>query len=726
MATGWGAAVAASIAAATAAEGSDEEEPISTWSAAVEDSACVSCIGQGGPASRAENDGIGVSSSGTRPAVVAASSSDRAAPASSVQKHRPRRLRQALAHFEVERDTVFDRAEHLRQARARIRKRPASALQQAVVAESQELAVPPPKRAKLSVVPADVAAVVAPASGAWCTEWALQPYVRQARIAAGSQSTAAEEDASGRLIRLLLAHRAGLGMGTVSATTALASASRWQYAPLLKRLANAALHADKDARAQLEQACLVSLGAPDLLFLVDAARYDETPMQLSVDSSKPKPKPAAPGSQAAGGDGVAAAPGSQVALQESDLTIPETARKARGIQKLLQSETTWGFIVRKNGTLLTITGRSATWIQLLERTTGEVLLEAARQRSTLSPASDAFAHKVRLSQTDAHGANTRAEEGWVSERGQSWARLPLYCNVHKLAGVHTKTFQKLLPQTVSGQVHFALAINDGSGMQRLKELLRRTVEERLEILRERPPPEADAFRRHVLRLCLARGPHLVARRLALLCLPNGDWRVRGAIQVVVPKAAVVDRKALVECISASLSAVLLPGKFQCYPQSRWTRMDTALDQFCLLEAVHGLASWLFPAWRAGATIRKAKAARAPRGNAAAPAVQNLAIADGPVGDEEAPADGGQASLHGDGEGEGCLDLSGPVLAGGPVPASSSAAYDAQREENERHRREAQRWLDTDPLGATLVFRQCLEPLRRLMKRYLELGGSTRG
>ena len=58
--------------------------------------------------------------------------------------------------------------------------------------------------------------------------------------------------------------------------------------------------------------------------------------------------------------------------------------------------------------------------------------------------------------------------------------------------------------------------------------------------------------------------------------------------------------------------------------------------------------------------------------------------------------------------------------------TSTAVFEAARLENERHRREAQAWLNTEPLGPALILRRCMEPLRRLLRSHLEMGGTAQG
>ena len=581
----------------------------------------------------------------------------------------------------------------------------------------------PRRRVRLVPVSGDDAATLSiPRSGVWPVEWALQKYLRQARLLAPPLSSAEEKDAIWRLIHRLLSQSAFVGITGVKTAAALASANRWQYMPTVKRLACCALHLDRDSRAMLENGCLATVGAPNLLFLVDAARYDETPMSVAADSLA-----SAQAAQNTGSAIVAPAPGAQLTLQRAQLHIPATARKARGVKKLLQSEISWGFIVRdpSTGTFETVVGRSATWLQLLERNTGEVLLESARRRSTLTAASESFAHKVRMSQTDAHGGNLRCERGWEAEHGPSWAHLGLTCSLHKIAAAHTKVFQELMGNLVSGQINFALALNEGTGILRFKDLVRAYVFEKLDVLRGSPPPEAAAYKRHVLRLCLARGARMVEKRLALLTLPNGDWRLRDTVQVYVPAAAVVDRDALAETIASSLNEVLLPGRFTLYPRNRWTKADEALDQFCLLEAVHGLASAVFPPWRELATIKAAKAGGALRWPAPIPAVPHGPAPQDPLighGDANHPEGAPPDGVH-----EVAVRLAEAPDAPerlAPGPAAGADDMDSKREENERHRRAAQQWLNTSPLGAAFIVRQCIEPLRRLLKNiwFLEASG----
>eukprot|EP00959_Pyramimonas_sp_CCMP1952_P253994 5306127-Pyramimonas_sp.AAC.1 len=96
-----------------------------------------------------------------------------------------------------------------------------------------------------------------------------------------------------------------------------------------------------------------------------------------------------------------------------------------------------------DGRLVSIKGRAMTWLQHLDRTTGECLLAAAKQMSAVTDWHKKFANKLRVSCSDGAGANDRYEREYLRELGsQSYGRhrLPVGCEIHLVAGCHEKTF----------------------------------------------------------------------------------------------------------------------------------------------------------------------------------------------------------------------------------------------------------------------------------------------
>eukprot|EP00959_Pyramimonas_sp_CCMP1952_P388995 8150511-Pyramimonas_sp.AAC.1 len=87
-------------------------------------------------------------------------------------------------------------------------------------------------------------------------------------------------------------------------------------------------------------------------------------------------------------------------------TMPTITKKQKTVSKTLQSRGEYGMLVEtQSGQLLSFVGRSATWLQRLERTTAECLRQPHRERSGRTSFSDRFESKTRMSTLDGAGAN---------------------------------------------------------------------------------------------------------------------------------------------------------------------------------------------------------------------------------------------------------------------------------------------------------------------------------
>lgn len=307
---------------------------------------------------------------------------------------------------------------------------------------------------------------------------------------------------------------------------------------------------------------------------------------------------------------------------------------------------------------------------------------------------------------DSASSNFRAERAILASRrdeGHQWQSLFFACEVHKVSIVHRRTFS-ICDDDISGQVHLSLAVNLGTGMLMFGRLLRAFVRERLVVMRGRPPRAAQEYRQHLLRLCMARGSRLLAKRLYLSRLPNGDWRKREVVEVYVPEHVSVDRSRIAEVVGDALQQCVAGAHLTTYPRHRWTKADRALDDCIMLDAIHGLLSAVFPLWcrecgAIGASSGISEIAQQAGGvalvNPRFPALQDM---------PEAPAE--------------------PLAQAKDAPTaehSSPQTADAAREDNETHRRVALSWLRSEPLTRIIIIRQAMEPLRQLMAAHLVLG-----
>ena len=389
--------------------------------------------------------------------------------------------------------------------------------------------------------------------------------------------------------------------------------------------------------------------------------------------------------------------------------MQSVGKKTKTVTKLVQSRSMFGMLVRAagSGRLVQVQGTSLTWLQQLDRTTGECLLSAADQRDAVSPHASAFGFKVQVSTLDGAGSNHRCERAAHARRvEQGWLRFEWTCSVHKLANVHSHVFA-LADETIRGQIHLALSLNTGNNLTRFNKHLRAVVSEQVRIKRGTPPPECLHYKRQLLALAMARGSRMLARRLALWSLPNGDWTKR-EIDVWVPEGVDINRERIVAIVSHSLQKVVSGVRMTVYPRHRWTRSDEAFDQFLLLEGLHQLASQTWQRFQAECCDAKAKGW--------------VRAADAHL-DPGVPAEAPEQHAAHLGHGHAEPNLGGIPDAIGEQ-SGDGADFAAARLDNERHRQQASAWLQTKPFGTAAIVRQTMEPLSRLMRSHLELGSNA--
>lgn len=261
----------------------------------------------------------------------------------------------------------------------------------------------------------------------------------------------------------------------------------------------------------------------------------------------------------------------------------------------------------------------------------------------------------------------------------------------------------LCEEDIHGQIHWSLSLRFGTNMIRFGRLLEEYVKQKIVIRRGAPPAAAMAFKRHVLRLCLSHGPRLLARKLCLLQMANGDWRRKDEITVFLPDHAEYDANVVKATVAQAMRACLAGARPSTYPRHRWTGAEAAWSEWCLLEAVHGLGSAVWALYCQGPqAVASSAAGGAPGGGSALAPDMQLAIAD-----------------------DGSMLAVAPAFADGLADGSAATqSIDTARAQQDTHRREASLWLMSDRLAPSLIIRQTLEPLRQLLAEQLDLGSKA--
>ena len=272
--------------------------------------------------------------------------------------------------------------------------------------------------------------------------------------------------------------------------------SRWVMQEKVSRLASALYQHEKHQRTSLETSITKALGpSRNLKVYVDAARHDETLMKGSMRAGSARDVPAS--SALAVGSGESQVSADAVFLQTLESQLTTTAVSL----KVLQCQSSFAMLIQVGQQHCTIVGQSATPLQIVERTTAEVMRETLLRLSSASVSSLEFPFRTRVACTDAAGSNFRAEKAIAQER--TFASLHWTCDVHRTATSYSKTFDSLMGAHVAGMIHTALALQQAGGIALFRLCLKEEIRKRLKVMKGVPPPAARVYKEGVLRLFLS-------------------------------------------------------------------------------------------------------------------------------------------------------------------------------------------------------------------------------
>lgn len=265
--------------------------------------------------------------------------------------------------------------------------------------------------------------------------------------------------------------------------------------------------------------------------------------------------------------------------------------------KLVQLEERGGLLVKLGGKFHHVTFSVPTWISMVDRNTGEVLKHLC-DRSALQTRSleGRFLRAERLSTTDAHAANLRAERT-IAFEAPSLAHCHHLCDIHKVSHIAQKV-GALVDSDISGLVHMALSLQAGGSMRQFRKVLRKRLSQCVVRLAGSPGPGADAHRRCVLDTflpVLPKRPGSRMRRATVELLANGDYSVPGVVQHYC-RGCCKDASDTRVKFATVLSNALANTAPKVFPRSRWTGADECLRFFGLLASLNGLLKDVYTEW----------------------------------------------------------------------------------------------------------------------------------
>lgn len=482
---------------------------------------------------------------------------------------------------------------------------------------------------------------------------------------------------------------------------------RTAFSNRLLTLGATTVHVARAAWSHLEAFVSRRFPRKSLLVYMEKVRYDETP--LRVVSSGESSRTACPTRLAApmlaasrsGTDGV-------LALRQEIWTpvLGERVTTKASASKVVQFEVSMGMLIEDGARYYGIVAPMPCRLQLVERCTAKALSQACLRQSVVTPVASLFQHRLRDVTTDEAASNKLCEKSmpcynkcghWMSRHGN--------CEVHVAARIFGASMS-LLNEDISGMLRHALSLQVGASMNLFRRALREEIRHRgVRILRGPPPLHCFQHRRIMMRLFCARGANSIDRRLLLALLPNGDWTKR-QVEIFVPNPDDISHEQAVEVLCNGLTTALAGLSFHLYPRSRWTGADLSLDQCGILEAVHGLGSGTYARFM---TLVGGVGQAVPDDDIAGEATGDIAIEDSGAPDfVEATTHGGEVDPDNKAGGDGAVG----------AESNKSAAF------NDKSRRMAAAWWQSQPFPRMVLMRLIMEPVRVLLAAKLEVSGEA--
>jgi hypothetical protein len=308
---------------------------------------------------------------------------------------------------------------------------------------------------------------------------------------------------------------------------------------------------------------LISQGLYKGVLLIKKRRYDETPSRVRVHD------------------------------KDSQTMDGTTA-------KVMQSEFYLGILLQHvtSGKYAFIKGHVPTWLQVMQRTTAEVIKATQEDIEAVVPELDRLAPMFDMSlhmvNTDSFLANFKAERG-VKVDHPDFTLSHYGCDIHRVGTCQGKQFS-LVDGHVSGMISGSLAMLDAGSTHSFRAAMMTVIEGRLDLKYGDPPQGSIAEYRHQVHDLFLRLPdsangrshrRTFKQRLILSAFLTGDLEDHTCVTVWTNDLE-LDRDAVLLLIKQKVIPALVPSKAPMFPRSKWTNVEKAIDFFGLIDAHHGL------------------------------------------------------------------------------------------------------------------------------------------
>ena len=464
----------------------------------------------------------------------------------------------------------------------------------------------------------------------------------------------------------------------------------------LERLATTICLVQRSDRETLEKLVVTNVPAQMCVLYLDAESYDETPMLTSVKHHRYLSR-SVPGLTDLDCDPMGLA---DVSKCLGDLKV---ATKA----KLLQSSSCFSMLIQLVERPCLIMGETLNIISPLLRNQAQTLQQSLLRTSAVTEYSNKFSLKCRSVVVDQAASNLSCEESMVEGRGKDWSSMVLPCAVHQISSCIKKTCEGLMSHEVSSLVKAALSIVEGGKMAYFRQALTDEILSRQVQIIEGPlPADAALHQANLKELLLKKGAKATSKTLMLQATVNGDWRVSGCLQHVVPRGEQrPDPASLKELFATILVSALAGTQPIIFPRHRWTGSDESVAFFLLLHSVHNL---LLPTYARFVSFLGKRSVAVDLAGAQAGAL--------PITDQaEHGLDNHQVVLQVD-LGQEPAHVQEQPYQSQQDPSTQQAALHAQ------HRRDTLSWLQSKPLASLLSMQFVLAPLNVLLRKQLKSSG----
>ena len=161
----------------------------------------------------------------------------------------------------------------------------------------------------------------------------------------------------------------------------------------------------------------------------------------------------------------------------------DSDKKFKCVAKVFQTDARCSVALEWRRKLLLFKYRLPSTLQAVDHCTAETTAESIRQAFDMPGLAEMlsmFPHIVHHSCMDRASSNLKVEASLVDARTKKQSRLAVACTIHKAHKTQTAV-HSVVPEVVSGQIGFAVAMRPGGAVATLQEVLHRFFQAHLQV-----------------------------------------------------------------------------------------------------------------------------------------------------------------------------------------------------------------------------------------------------